>query len=60
VGIERMTGRLNDQPGQRMRQARTVRMDRKVVMWVAFSAAMVALVMFSLLFIHAAYRNHWL
>ena len=54
-----MTGQLNDQPSQRMRQARTVRMDRKVVVWVAFTATMVALVCFSILFIHAAYRNSW-
>jgi len=60
VGIERMTGHLNNQPIQRLKEARPVRMDRKVVLWVAFTATMVALVCFSILFIHAAYRNHWL
>ena len=46
-------------PEQRMRESRTVRMDRKVVAWVVFCAGLLALVMFSLLFIHAAYRNSW-
>lgn len=46
-------------PTQRMKAPRTVRMSPKVVAWVVFCASLLAIVGFSIMFIHAAYRNHW-
>lgn len=46
-------------PQQRMRAARTVQMKPKVVAWVVLCASLLATVCFSILFIHAAYRNNW-
>lgn len=46
-------------PGQRMTSARVAKMNPKVVMWMAFCVGMIALLSFSTLFIHAAYRNTW-
>ncbi|HEY9080045.1 hypothetical protein [Magnetovibrio sp.] len=54
-----MTHSHDAKPAQRLQQARVVKIDRKVAMWVVFCASMIALVSFSLLFIHAAYRNSW-
>lgn len=38
---------------------RDVRITRKAAFWVVVSAGTLAFVMFSLLFLHAAARNHW-
>ncbi|MBD3661631.1 MAG: hypothetical protein HUJ11_05550 [Arenibacter algicola] len=38
---------------------REVKITRKAAVWVACSAGGLALVMFSLLFLHAAARNGW-
>ncbi|OEJ68026.1 hypothetical protein [Magnetovibrio blakemorei] len=46
-------------PAQRMKDARAVRMNPKVVAWVAFCASLLAVVGFSIMFIHAAYRHNW-
>jgi|GEM_PF-1450148 len=46
-------------PAQRMQTARAVRMNPKVVAWVVFCASLLATVCFSIMFIHAAYRNNW-
>ena len=54
-----MMDQQETRPAQRMREARVVRMDRKVVLWAVFCATVLALVTFSLLFVHAAYRKGW-
>lgn len=46
----------DDQPKAIVREAR---IQPKVAFWVVFSAGLLALVMFSLLFLHAATRNGW-
>lgn len=38
---------------------RDVKISRKAAFWVIVSAGTLAFVMFSLLFLHAAARNHW-
>jgi len=50
---------LNTKPAQRMGEERVARMNPKVVMWVLVCVAFIGLMSFSLLFIHAAYRNNW-
>lgn len=49
----------SQKPMQRMPEARVAKMKPKAVMWVIISASVIALMSFSLLFIHAAYRNGW-
>ena len=38
---------------------RVAKMNPKVVLWVSLAAATMALMSFSMLFIHAAFRNGW-
>lgn len=45
--------------GEPQVMAREVKITRKAALWVVFSAGTLALVMFSLLFLHAAARNGW-
>jgi len=54
-----MTQQQDTKPAQRMNSARVVRMTPKAVFWAVFCAGLIALMSFSLLFIHAAYRNSW-
>lgn len=39
--------------------AREARIQPKAAFWVGFSVGLLALVMFSLMFLHAAVRNGW-
>lgn len=54
-----MSKQPHQHSAQRAVQARAVKMSPKVVFWVVFSASMLALVSFSLMFVMAAYRNGW-
>lgn len=47
------------EPIPRQIMDREVKITRKAAFWVACSAGTLALVMFSLLFLHAAARNGW-
>lgn len=49
----------NRTPIPRQVMDREVKVTRKAALWVVFSAGTLALVMFSLLFLHAAARNGW-
>jgi len=47
------------QPAQRLTQAREVRMNPKVVVWIAIVAGAVALWGFSNIFLYAGIRKEW-
>lgn len=47
------------QPSQAKTMSREVRMNPKVVFWVVLAASTIALMGFSMMFVHAAFRNGW-
>jgi len=54
-----VTQQSKAKPAQRMGEDRVVRMNPKVDMWAVLCASLIGVMSFSLLFIHAAYRNNW-
>lgn len=47
------------QPAQRMTEARAVKLNPRVVVWIALCAAGIALMSFGAMFVTFGYRNGW-